>query len=50
MAVKSFKTLAPGGQSSNLYFNVVHVFNASLNVNSVAAYDSYFPAFSSNTC
>ncbi len=45
MAVKSFIKLAPGGQSTNEYLNVFHVFNASLNVTSVAAYDSYFPAF-----
>jgi hypothetical protein len=28
---KSFITLTPGGQSSNLYLNVVHFFNTSVN-------------------
>jgi hypothetical protein len=31
-----------GGQSSNLYFNVVHFFNASVNWTSVANEDSFF--------
>jgi hypothetical protein len=39
-----------GGQSSNLYLNVVHFFNASVNLTSVAAQDSCFPALVSNTC
>ncbi len=33
-----------GGQSSNLYLNVVHLFKTSVNKTSVAAEDSYFPA------
>ncbi len=32
-----------GGQSYNLYLNVVHFFNASLNQTSVTAEDSCFP-------
>ncbi len=39
-----------GGRSSNLYLNVVHFFNTSVNNTSVAPYDSYFPALISNTC
>jgi hypothetical protein len=31
-----------GGQSSNLYLNVVHLFNTSVNQTSVAAYDSHW--------
>ncbi len=37
-----------GGQSSNLYLNVVHFFNTSLNQTSVAASDSCFPELVSN--
>ncbi len=33
-----------GGQSSNLYLNAVHFFNTIVNLTSVAAYDSSFPA------
>jgi len=33
-----------GGQSSNLYLNVVLFFNTSVNWTSVAAYNSCFPA------
>jgi hypothetical protein len=33
-----------GGQSYNLYLNIVHFFNTSVNLTSVAAYDSCFPA------
>ncbi len=36
-----------GSQSSNLYLNV-HFFKTSVNQTSVAAKDSYFPAFVSN--
>ncbi len=32
------------GQSSNLYLNVVHFFNTSVNKTSVATKDSCFPA------
>jgi hypothetical protein len=32
---KSFITLAPGGQNSNMYLNGVHNFNASVNKASV---------------
>ncbi len=39
-----------GGQSSNLYLNVVHFFNTSVNYTSVAAEDSCFPALVSNMC
>ncbi len=39
-----------GGQSSNLYLNVVHFFNTSVNKTSVAALDSCFPALVSNMC
>ncbi len=39
-----------GGQSSNLYLNVVHFFSTSVNKTSVAARDSCFPAMVSNTC
>jgi hypothetical protein len=44
-----FITLAPGGQSCNLYLNV-HFFITGVNKTSVAAKDSYFPALVSNTC
>ncbi len=37
-----------GGQSSNLYLNAVHFFNANVNLTSVAAYDSSFPALVSS--
>jgi hypothetical protein len=37
-----------GGQSSNLYLNVVHFFNTSVNWTSVAAYDCCFPALVPN--
>jgi hypothetical protein len=37
-----------GGQSSNLFLNVVHFFNASVNLTSVVAYDSSFPALVCN--
>jgi hypothetical protein len=33
-----------GGKSYNLYWNVVHFFNNSVNYTSVAAQDSCFPA------
>jgi hypothetical protein len=33
-----------GGQSCNVYLNVVHFFNTSVNYMSVAAFDSCFPA------
>ncbi len=36
-------------QSSNLYLNVVHLFNTSVYQTSVAAKDSCFPALGSNT-
>jgi hypothetical protein len=36
------------GQNSNLYLNVVHFFNTSVNKTSVAAQDSCFPAYVSN--
>jgi len=39
-----------GDQSSSLYLNVAHFFNASVNLTSVAAQDSCFPALVSNTC
>jgi hypothetical protein len=39
-----------GGQSYNLYLNVVHLFNTSVNKTSVAALDSCFPLFASNLC
>ncbi len=39
-----------GGQSSNLYINVVHIFNTRINKISVAAYDCYFSALVSNMC
>ncbi len=41
---------ALGGQSSNLYLNVVHVLHISVNKTSVAAQDNCFPALVSNTC
>ncbi len=37
-----------GGQSSNLYLNVVPFFNTSVNWISVAAKDCFFPALVSN--
>ncbi len=37
-----------GGQSSNLFLNVVNFFNTSVNLTSVAASDSCFPALVSN--
>ncbi len=39
-----------GGQSSNLYINVVHFFNTSVNLKSVAAKGSCFPPLLYNTC
>ncbi len=39
-----------GNQDSNLYLNVVHFFNTSVNYTSVAAEDSCFPAKASNMC
>ncbi len=39
-----------GGQSYNLYLNVVQFFNASVNQTSVAAYDNWFHALVSQTC
>jgi hypothetical protein len=39
-----------GGQSSNLYLNVVHFFNASVNWTPLAAYDNYFPGLVSYMC
>ncbi len=39
-----------GHQSSNLYFNVVHFFNTSVDKTSVATWDTCFPALVSNTC
>ncbi len=39
-----------GGQSYNLYLNIVHFYNISLNLTSVAAYDSCFPALVFNMC
>jgi hypothetical protein len=39
-----------GGQSSYLYLNVVHFFNTSVNLTSVAAEDNCFPALMSNKC
>ncbi len=38
------------GESQNLYLNVVHFFNTSINQTSVAAQDSCFPALAPNTC
>ena len=38
-----------GGQRSNLYLNVIQLFNTSVNQTSVAAYDSCFPSLVSNT-
>jgi hypothetical protein len=37
-----------GGQSSNLYLNVVHFFNTSVNYTSMAAEENCFPALVSN--
>ncbi len=39
-----------GGQRSNLFLNVVHFFNNSVNKTSVAASNSYFPTLMYNTC
>jgi hypothetical protein len=39
-----------GGQSSNLYVHVVHFFNTSVNLTSVADSDSRFPALVSTNC
>jgi hypothetical protein len=39
-----------GGKSSFLYLNGVRFFNISVNLTSVAAEDSCFPALVSNTC
>jgi len=39
-----------GGQNCDLYLNVVHFFNTSVNETSVAAQDSCFPALVSNMC
>jgi hypothetical protein len=39
-----------GDQSSNLYLNVVHFFNTSVNKTSVAAKDCCNPALVSNMC
>ncbi len=39
-----------GVQSSNIYSNVVHIFNTSVNLTSEAARDSCFPALVSNMC
>jgi hypothetical protein len=39
-----------GGESSSLYFNVVYFFHTSVNLTSVAAYGTCFPALVSNTC
>ncbi len=39
-----------GSQSSHLYLNVDHFFNASVNQTSVGAYGICFPAFVSNMC
>jgi hypothetical protein len=39
---------ASGGQSSNLYLNVVHFFNTGVNYIHVAAQDCCFPALVSN--
>jgi hypothetical protein len=41
---------APGGQSSDLYLNVVHFFSTSVNLTYVAAIDSCFPAKVFNVC
>ncbi len=38
------------GQISNLYLNVVHFLNTSVNQTSVAALDSCFPELVSKTC
>jgi hypothetical protein len=39
-----------GGQCLNTYLNVVHFFNTSVNLASVAAKDSSFSALVSSTC
>jgi hypothetical protein len=39
-----------GGHSSNLYLNVVHIFNTSVNYTPVAAQDNCFPTLVYNTC
>jgi hypothetical protein len=39
-----------GGQSYNLYLNVVHFFNTRVNKTSVAALNSCFPSLVSNMC
>ncbi len=39
-----------GGQSSNLYLNVIYFFNTSVDSTSVAAQDSCFPALVTNMC
>jgi hypothetical protein len=39
-----------GDQSYNVYLNVVHFFNTTVNWTSVPAWDSCFPALVSNTC
>ncbi len=39
-----------GGQSFNLYLNIVHFFNTSVNKTSVADWDSCFPALVPNMC
>ncbi len=39
-----------GGQSPNLYLNVVYFFNSCVNKTSATAYDSCFPAMVSNLC
>jgi hypothetical protein len=39
-----------GGQSSHLHLNVAHFFNTSVNLTSVAAQGSRFPALVSNMC
>ncbi len=38
------------GQSSNLHLNVLHRFKTKVNLTSMAAQDSYFPALVSNVC
>ena len=39
-----------GGESSNLYLNVVHFFNTGVNKTTAAAQDSFFPALVSKMC
>ncbi len=48
--INSFITLAPGGQNSNQYLNVVYFFNASVDQTLVAALDSCFLAYVFNMC